>query len=345
MKKSISKLKISLFLSLTAISLSALAKPVAQVVGVKGQVFVVTPDGKTNSLKANDHVEEKSEIMVGEDGDITLNDYYDATYHLIEGSHLKFFNKSVQLKKGKTWIQSSSLRNPLVLTTANGHIDFIKSEFIATFDQNTSKTQVLVVNGDVEVSNVLDKDMKYTVTSGTFTMLDPELENGSPRSPTKVGLASLNSAMADFKAIPQKFIDSAPAARSIASVPESSVATKKGEIVFMTNGKSLSRFPSSVTGSAHKYFKKKVGHKNVQATIVPIRFYGTSNVPTMRPAAEISPRLPASVKSLTRPAAVQKSVADATIDSDFADSLRIEKASQPNHPKELENLIQDLKSY
>src|SRR6476660_6305978 len=116
MKTSITKLKSSLFLSLAVMSLSALAKPVAQVIEVKGQVFAITANGKTKSLKVNDHLEEKTEIMVGEDGNITLNDYYDATYHMIEGTHLKFFNKSVQLKKGKTWIQSLNARHPLVLT-------------------------------------------------------------------------------------------------------------------------------------------------------------------------------------------------------------------------------------
>ncbi len=153
MKTSLTKLKSSLVFALTLVAASAWAKPVAQVVEVKGQVFVVTSDGHTKSLKANDHIEDKSEVMVGEDGNITLNDYYDATYHLIEGSHIKFFNKSVQLKKGKTWIQSLNARHPLVLTTANGNVDYWKGEFITTFDHTSSKTQVLVVNGDVEVSN------------------------------------------------------------------------------------------------------------------------------------------------------------------------------------------------
>jgi hypothetical protein len=342
MKTSITKLKSSLFLSLAVMSLSVLAKPVAQVIEVKGQVFVITADGKTQSLKANDHLEEKSEVMVGEDGNITLNDYYDATYHLIEGTHLKFFNKSVQLKKGKIWIQSLNARHPLVLTTGNGTVDFMKGEFITTFDQNTSKTQVLVVNGDVEVSNVLDKNMKYTVAAGTFTMIDPDTDNGLPRSPTKVGLTSLNNSLAEFKAIPEKFKEpTAPVAREIASVPEAIAAPKKGEIVFMSNGKSMNRFPASVPGGAHKYFKKKVGYKKQPATMVPIRFYGMNQ----KPMAEISPREPASVKSSNMLAVPKKIGSELNIDSEFGDSLRLEKASQPNHPKELENLIQDLKSY
>ena len=338
MKTSHTKLKSSILLLLTLISFSALAKPVAQVVEVKGQVFVMTPSGQTKSLKANDHLEEKSEVIVGEHGSITLNDYYDATYHLIEGAHLKFFNKSVQLKKGKTWIQSLNARHPLVLTTANGHVDFLKGEFITTFDQSTSKTQVLVVSGEVEVSNVMEKNIKYTVSSGTFTMIDPESESGLPRSPTKVGLSSLNSSLAEFTALPESYKVAAPATRSIASVAETAI---KGEIVFMSNGKLKERVPASAAGSAHKYFKKKVKVSKQTATMVPVRFYGLTQIKVVK----ISPRKPASVKPLKTPDMPQKIGADLNIDSEFSDSLRSSKASQPNHPKDLENLIQDLKSY
>lgn len=342
MKTSIIKLKSSFLLSLTFISLSALAKPVAQVIEVKGQVFVMTDSGQTKSLKINERIEEKSEIIVGEDGSITLNDYYDASYHLIEGAHLKFFNKSVQLKKGKTWIQSLNARHPLVLTTANGHVDFWKGEFITTFDQANSKTQVLVVNGDVEVSNVLEKNMKYTVAAGTFTTLDPDAENGLPRSPTKVGLSSLNSAMAEFKTLPDSYKDVLPVARNIASVGEAETSSSKGEIVFMTNGKVKNRVPASVTGGgAHKYFKKKVKNKKHASKIVPIRFYGM----TQTQSVKIAPRQPASYKPIITRAMPQKVGSELNIDSEFSESLRIEKASQPNHPKDLDNLIQDLKSY
>ena len=344
MKTSITKLKSSFLLSLAFFTAAAWSKPVAQVIEVKGQVFVITAEGATKSLKVNDHVEEKSEVMVGEDGDITLNDYYDATYHMTQGSHLKFFNKSVQLKRGKTWVQSLNARHPLVLTTANGHVDFWKGEFITTFDQNSSKTQILVVNGEVEVSNVLDKNVKQTVSAGTFTMLDPESENGLPRSPTRVGLTSLNSALAEFKGLPQKMREVTPATRSIASVDEvvsHAANVKKGEIVFMTNGIEKKRFPASVSESAHKYFKKKVGHKKTSLSAAPIRIYGMSQ----KSETNVAPRRPASVAPIKNIVIPTKVGAELNIDPEFSNSLRLEQGSQPNHSKELESLINDLKSY
>ena len=342
MKTSLTKLSSSVLLF--SLSLAVYAKPVAQVTELKGSVFVVTPDGKTAALKANQLIEEKSEIMVEEGANISLNDYYDATYHLTGGSHLKFFNKSVQLKKGKTWIQSVNARHPLTLTTANGAVDYFKGEFITTFEQASGRTQVLVVNGEVEVSNVLDKDMKQTVPAGTFTMVDPEVDSGVPRSPTKVGLQSLNSALAEFKQLPEKIKDG----RSIASVEEETpmpkTEAKKGEIIFISSN----RLPASVQGSAHKYFKQKVTKKWAPATpvaTVPIRFYGTNFKATEPYVAPVeAPRAPASVKPMA-PEMTKKSATNVQIDPEFAESLKKHSVDQPKYSKELDSLIHDLKSY
>lgn len=334
MKTSLTKLSSSFLL--LSLSLSVWAKPVAQVVEITGTVFVVSPDGKTSQLKINAHLEDKSEVMVEDNATITLNDYYDATYHLTGGSHLKFFDKSVQLKKGKTWIQSMNSRHPLALTTANGNANYWKGEFITTFDQATSRSQFLVVNGEVEVSNILDQNMKYNVTAGTFTMVDPEVENGIPRSPTKVGLASLEKALSDFKQLPAKMKTEAAPKREIASVTEEK-SVKKGQIIFMTS----TREPASVkTGSAHAYYKKLVG-KNVDAAPVPIKIYGTSWKKTEPLEA---PRAPASVQ-VVAPTMPKITAPLMKNDHEFTESLKSHTTQQPKYSKELETLIQDLKSY
>jgi hypothetical protein len=341
MKTSLTKLSSSFFL--LTLSLSVWAKPVAQVVEVKGAVFMVGADGKTSALKLNQHLEDRSEIMVEEGASITLNDYYDATYHLTGGSHLKFFDKSVQLKRGKTWIQSMNAKYPLALTTANGSANFSKGEFISTFDQASNRSQFLVVNGEVEVSNVLDQNMKYTVPAGMFTMVDPEVENGVPRAPTKVGLASLEKALAEFKGLPETMKAATPA-REIASVVEAAPApVKKGEIIFIT---STERAPASVdAGVAHKYLKKLVSKKAVapvvEAAPVPIKIYGTSWKKT-EPAE--APRSPASIQ-LGAPTMPKIVVPALRNDPEFDNSLKKQEIQQPKYSKELQTLINDLKSY
>jgi hypothetical protein len=345
MKTFRTKLKSSLILGLVLFSATISAKPVAQVIEVKGQAFKVSPEGKTSSLKINDHLDERTEVMVEEGGSVTLNDYYDATYHLIGGTHLKFFNQSVQLKRGKTWIKSQSHKHPLALTTANGHVSFWKSEFITTFDQTTSRSQVLVVNGDVELSNVLDRDMKYLVSAGSFSLIDPEVENGIPRAPTKVGLKSLNVALAEFKGLPAAIKETTGPARVIASIEEAPV--KKGEIIFLQSN----RLPASVAGEAHRYYKKRAAvtapaKPKSELTTAPIRFYGISpEAPVPMVETPEVPRKPASLLPSKIQTMATQTAQDLKVDVEFAETLKMHHDNQPKHPKELERLIQDLKSY
>ena len=344
MKTSLTKLSSSLVLLL--LSFPLLAKPEAQVTEVNGSVFMIPPDGKTSSLKLNTHLDEKAEIMVDEGASITLIDYFDATYHLVGGSHLKFFNKAVQLKRGKTWIKSRTLKHKLVLTTANGHVDFSSGEFITSFDQTTARSQVLVVTGDVEVSNILDRDLKYTVSAGNFTLVDPDVENGIPRSPTKIGLTSLDKALSEFKQLPQELKPGQTRSRAVASVDEPSVTP--GQIQFITTN----RLPASVNNGAHKYFKKfkktKID-KDDTVTAAPIKFYGMSSteeapvVQVQVPVAEV-PRQPASIQPA--PAKVpQEAIEAVRNDHEFEYSLKTHSSDQPKYTKELDNLIQDLTSY
>jgi hypothetical protein len=313
MKTSITKLKSSLFL-LTLFTGVALAKPVAQVTGLSGSVFVITSQGKTHTLSMNDHLEHESEILVDEDATVVLNDYYDTSYSFTGGSHAKFYNKSIQLKKGKTWVKGQGNKHSLELITANGHVIYKHAEFIATFDQTSSKSQFLVVNGDIEVSNILNSELRYTAQAGTFSLIDPDQDNGIPRAPTKVGLSSLNNALAEFKSSPK----ASARTRSIASVP----AKEKGEITFIRS----SRMPASV-----KTVKK---HKKASLSPVPIRVYGVS--------APEKKRHPASVMPHKLPTRAPQSV---KIDQEFYRSLKKEVAEQPKHSKELESLIEDLRSY
>lgn len=329
MKISITKLSSSLF-ALT-LSLSVFAKPVAHVTELKGSVFLVDAQGETSILKANQVIEDRSEILVEEGASVTLNDYYDATYHLIGGTHLKFFDKSVQLKKGKTWIQSWSSRHPLSLMTANGHVDYLKGEFITTFDQATNRSQVLVVNGEVEVSNILNRDLGHTVPAGTFTVVDPEIDNGVPRSPTTVGLQSLNVALMEFKKLPDQIRETTVPARNIASVSEEK-DVKKGEIIYIISN----RTPASVRSGKSKVVKKKSDYSPV-----PIKIYGRAFV---KPEGELAPRSPASIYT-EKPSLPKLTVPAAHNDPEFTQSLKKHEAEQPKYSKELQRLIDELKSY
>ncbi len=349
------KLRNSLIISSLFFSFYIEASPVAQVVEVKGQVFSVDEKGKTTILKPNDHLEEKTEVMVEEGATITLNDYFDATYHLIGGSHLKFYKQSSQLKKGKAWIKAKNEKYKLGLTTANGLVEFNNSEFIVTFDQASAKTQVLTVDGEIEFSNILEKNVKQVVTEGQFTFIDPKMDDGIPRSATKVGLDSLNKSLAEFKGLPEEIKKEAPSStRSIASISEptkienaDSVAKKVGKIIYIKSD----RQPASVeSGKAHDYFNKlKMNTKNGPARVaqkneIKIRYFGIKTGPLATTPKEVKPRSPASIP-ITLPVIPVKKNTYEEVEEDFEKSLKNHEVKQPKHSKELESLINDLKSY
>lgn len=328
MKTFRTKLKTSFIVALTLSALSAWAKPIAQVQEVKGIAFVISASGTTKKVKSMDIIEERSEILVEEGGQISLNDYYNATYHLTGGTHIKFYNRSIQLKKGKTWVKSLS-RNSLALTTANSSVAYGAGQFITTFDQASNRSQVLVVQGEVEVSNILDQNLRYTVNQGDFTVIDPEVDNGLPRTPTKVGMASLNSALEEFKmpserplALPTK------PSRSIASVRplETPMSVKKGEIIFI----STSSLPEEVgTKKRQRTPASVIPQKQKSWSAAPISYYGRTAAELPHSQLEAFSRLPAS----------------SSPEIQIVPTLKKEINVRPAYSNELESLIHDLKSY
>lgn len=330
MKTFRTKLSSSFAILLTLGTLSAWAKPIAQVQEVKGLAFVITPMGATKKIKPLDIIDERAEILVEEGAQISLNDYYNATYHLSGGTHVKFYERSVQLKKGKTWVKSQS-RNPLAVTTANGNIEYTASQFIAIFDQVTNRSQVLVVQGEVDVSNILDQNLRYSVNQGDFTVIDPEIDNGLPRSPTKVGMASLNAALEEFEMTgrPMVLPTQAKTSRSIASVStlEAPMAVKRGQIIFMSStalpqevsSKKGQRTPASVT-------PKKGASPQTWWGPAAISYYGVHGTP----APKSFTRLPASTSNMN---------------IEIEPTLKKVENVKPAYSNDLESLIRDLKSY
>lgn len=319
------KLSSSIVILIAVGTLSAWAKPIAQVQEVKGIAFVVTASGTTKKIQPLDIIDERAEVLVEEGAQVSLSDYYNVIYHLSGGTHIKFYDRSLQLKKGKTWVKSQS-KNPLAMTTANGNIEYSASQFIATFDQLTNRSQVLVVQGDVNVSNILDQNLRYTVNQGNFTVIDPEIDDGLPRAPTQVGMASLTAALEEFRInadqtpLPQVSSSS----RSIASVTtlEAPMKVKRGEIIFISSN----ALPQEVV--------KKV--KRVPASLqAPLK--QRSGAPARISYYGISPQQPKSFSRL--PASAPSSKIEFTPTLKKADKLK------PNYSNELESLLFDLKSY
>lgn len=339
-------IKFSSSLILIFFSFSVLAAPVGQIVQITGSVFSVDPLGKTTLLKMNQHIEDGSQVMVEEGASVTINDYYDASYSLIGGSHVKFYDKSIVLQNGKVWIKSSNVRHLLSVRTANSQTNFYQGEYIISFDQMSSRSSSLAINGEAKISSTLNEDFIEAISPGTFSLVDPEINGGTPRPATRIGLESLNMALAEFSKLPENNSIKDQTSRSVASINEEKLEPKKGEIKFITT---FERAPASVgSGEAHNYFKKVVSKKKVsKKEKLTVRIFGVTPVAlekTQVPKADNSNREPASVPIIKLPEAKKMGI-ELRSEPEFVDSLKKHQEEQPKHTKELQNLIDELKSF
>lgn len=361
MKTSLTKSKNSFLFVLALLTTSAFARPVIEVVTVKGSVFAVSPAGKTATLKPHDRVEELSEIMIEDGGTVLFRDSYNGTYQFTGGSHVKLFDKSIELKSGKAWVKCANTQFPLSLSTANGRADFLKSEFIVTFEPEKTRSQFLVINGEVELSNPLDRHGRFKVPAGTFSVVDPAVDHGVPRSPTPTGAESLTEVVAEFngKPVVKKKVEAvahaAPAphdshkthvekphqaapARAIASTPVvdevQHTVEQKGAITIITSN----RLPASIKGEAHSYLEKvsRPAKKRVELKNVVIRYFGVDKQNT--------PREPASIKlGKESPNKQGGEFTKVTSEAQIVQKNDEKETYKPS--KELENLVKDLQAF
>jgi len=123
-------------------------------------------------------------------------------------------------------------------------------------------------------------------------------------------------------------------------VEEPKISTpKKGEIIFLSSV----RTPASVSeGAAHAYFSKKIKKFAVKKELVPVRFYGMLPI---KKTTEETDRSPASVP-INQAVKIKKAdMPTSEQEDEFVDSLKKHQTNQPKYSKELESLVDDLKSY
>ncbi len=240
------------FLALLLVS-GAHAKSVARVASVKGDVFAISKD-VTFKVSEGDYFDDFTEILTEESGQISFVDYYDHTFHLSSSGHIKIMNKILELRSGHVWIQSKSRDKNFSIQTSNSDTTYADSEFIVSYDSNVGKTQLMVVNGTVNFSNILESHVKYTVDAGQFSFVDQKYDDGLPRNPTRTGFKSFKTVMNFFNGIQatdKGFMDvmetqlsevdekmvKQNGTRSIASVPEGPTSGKGNAIILTRDQK------------------------------------------------------------------------------------------------------------
>lgn len=366
-------MKLLSLIFLISLSSQAYAETIARVVEVKGNAFSFM-EKKSNSLKYGSKIQDLSEVMVEDGATLSLVNTHGHVFHISGGSLVKLYKGIIELKNGHIWVQSNANRKGL-FNTSNSIGQYGKGQFIYSFDNISGKTQLLVLQGKVRFSNALEPKLSTKVSSGQFSLVEQNYENGLPRAPTKVGLKSykqIKSVFANFEKLQNTEVEKslwgqAPTqkkSRSIASVsvnpsprPDHSKGGKSGKIITIRTFKSsASRVPAS-SGPMDYYqdLKKKeawkfkpVRNKNTAT----IRYFGKKwgQKPQVSKTGRAKPEVGKSQSSKTPVSRIAASVGKSQFiedlkKSDFEKSLSVESKKNKRHSNEVNNLIDELKTY
>ena len=167
---------------------------------VTGNVFIFKKN-RMEKMKKGSKVYKDSEIITEEGAQISFSDYYDHKFHLSGSGHIKFMGKIMKLKRGYLWVQSYKKKGNFILKTANAQVKYNYGEFIFSFDENTGRSQILSIGGQVFFNNPNQSYDKIRVEEGQFSFVHDSYSNGTPRGVTFIGEKSFQKILSLFKGI------------------------------------------------------------------------------------------------------------------------------------------------
>ncbi|MBP9681770.1 MAG: hypothetical protein KBD76_10230 [Bacteriovorax sp.] len=178
--------KIFLLLMIMSFSVAAETIPFGRIVDIKGEGFI-SYEGKTRAIRKGDSIEVGAEIVIEHRGQVSFTDNADHRYHLGNSSSASVKSKAIELRSGDLWFQSLNKNDTYKIFTANATVDFQGGEAILTYDTVKGKSQIMVINGIMKLSNLRASELNLNVGEGHFSFVDNAYEEGAPRDPTPVG--------------------------------------------------------------------------------------------------------------------------------------------------------------
>jgi len=262
------------------------------VTSLKGNVFVILPQGKVQEAHYGQKLPDFTELMTDESSQVAWRDDAGNFFQLASSGHLRFLNKIVELQQGHLWMKTSHPQQ-MSVQTANAVVNFQKADGIVSFDPENSRTQVMATSGQFELSNILMREVTQVIGPGEFSFIDPQYEEGRPRLATSVGKNS-------YKKMTGLFIghneDGLPApARLPASVEEpgeaavvetAAVASKATpELKATAEVLPTPVVPVASVAVGEKAAASKVGSKAKMQQKIQVKTYGDA-LPSKRDAAK-----------------------------------------------------------
>lgn len=372
----ISKIKflVGLF-ALGALNLSLAQTPLAVVQEVSGGAFMTTPKGQTIAVQKGQHIYDFAQIRTTLGAQVSFNDYYDHKFHLSGAGSIKFMNKVVELRRGYLWVQSLGQNNHgFYIQTANAQVELSSGEGILSFDPGQDKTQFLSLKGGFIFGNLMDAQLNVKVQSGQFSFVDLEYQDGVPRVSTPVGQESFSKIVGLFNQV--KPMDGTPEAsryqfiahgqedekpkRTPASAAPRPKEKTKVHFLPLKHAPKLQRKRKSLLNSYSSDNERKGPSPNrapakskkirPSGDGVPLNVYGVSDS-LKKDDSMKNKRIPASVKPSRE---VEKIIQQARKPASYAPKkqmdafervLQKEYKQQKKHPEEVNQLIDELKSF
>jgi len=192
-------LAVLVILSFSLLSNAAAVK-FGRIVDIKGSGFI-SYDGKTHEIKKGEEIYTDSELIIEHSGQVTFTDDADHRFHLGNASTAAVFAGKVELRSGDMWMQSLNKLDDYELTTANAKVNYTGGEAILSYDSVKGKTQLMVINGMMKLSNLRAPELNLNVAEGNFSFVDMSFEEGMPRDPTPVGQKTYGQLVSMFNGV------------------------------------------------------------------------------------------------------------------------------------------------
>ncbi len=316
--------KILLITAFFSFSIFASEPQFGRIVDIKGEGFI-SYKGKTREIRKGDAIEIGAEIVIEHHGQVSFTDNADHRFHLGNSSSASVSATTVELRSGDMWFQSLNKTDSYKVTTANALVDYQGGEAIVSYDSVKGKTQLMVINGMMKLSNLRATELNLSVGEGLFSFVDNAYEEGAPRDPTQVGEKTYGQLVSLFTGVSPMDKNSANifkehgktehtaatkvehATRAIASVNDDSqkmIEEYKESMLTRPASKKNVEKKATVVKAVAKV--DKVEKKKEVASKAVIHIYGLKSAPAVAKTPEVVPatksRAPASVLDQEVPA-------------------------------------------
>jgi hypothetical protein len=305
-----------------------------------GTGFIYNKSSEILSLSYAQKISTGTKVMLEDNANAVIVTEDGTKYFLTSGSVVSFYEDGIEIKNGKVWIKSTENSSHTVVHTPNLKSVHKNGEYVYSFNSQNGKSEVLNIMGQCNISSALDENKKIKILAGQFSYILNGKNDGYPREATRVGLTSYEAiklSFSNFKEIQSLKLNNLLFEKKQRSIASVSNTKKKGAITFVKyNYKKADRKIASVIT------KNKVSPKAIKTASV--RIFGsiknklvTRKTNVSKKVESISQRLPASI--------VEEKKENYNTVSIFEKSLRRNIKAEPKHSSEVNQLIDELKSF